>query len=167
MKNITKFIEKQQVVIEKQKILIEKLQTSDDKQERAIEKQNREIQSIIPLGFLYTQFPHQSPPLKLWPNMKWSEVTHQYSGLFFRAEGGGSEPFGRTQSANYSTISTIAEWSWDRMFSHTTGPHLHQIRVGWSEALIQDFGFAGLKVFMTSAENRPRNIAIRIWKRIQ
>ena len=64
-------------------------------------------QSIVPIGFLYTQFPNQSSPQKLWPNTKWTEITSEYSGLFFRAEGSGSEPFGQIQHANQSWVSNI------------------------------------------------------------
>ena len=41
------------------------------------------MDSLIPLGFLYTQLPSQSSPDVLWPNMKWTEVTQSYAGLFF------------------------------------------------------------------------------------
>ena len=160
LKNITKFIGKLQATNEKLQATIDKhekaneklkiemnlsffiiklerqyLAVTNDKQERAIENLNREIQSIIPLGFLYTQLPDQSPPEKLWPNMKWSEVTQQYSGLFFRAEGGGSEPFGRTQSANYSEISKIRECSYNnnpKAWTHVTC-NTHGVRKDWSE----------------------------------
>ena len=40
--------------------------------------------STIPQGFLYTQLPGKSSPEQLWPHMNWTEVTEQYSGLFFR-----------------------------------------------------------------------------------
>ena len=171
LKNITKFIEKQQLVIEKQKVLIEKLQISNEKQERAIEKQNTEIQSIIPLGFLYTQFPHKSPPQKLWPNMKWSEVTHQYSGLFFRAEGGGSEPFGLVQQANQSYISNVKIGS---VFYSSFNAGME--RYSQSFSFDKDGGWTFLLpyhlwdnmwVYMTSSEVRPKNTAIRIWERVE
>ena len=42
---------------------------------------------------------------ELWSNTKWSEITSNYSGLFFRAEGGGSESFGKIQQANQTWIS--------------------------------------------------------------
>ena len=39
--------------------------------------------------------------------MKWSDITQQYSGLFFRAEGSGSEQFGKVQQSNQSIITNI------------------------------------------------------------
>ena len=61
--------------------------------------------ATIPIGFLYTQFPDQSSPdvlylYNLWPNMKWTEVTQSYAGLFFRAEGGNSSSYGSLQLAS-------------------------------------------------------------------
>jgi hypothetical protein len=53
-------------------------------------KKNLSSPGDIPIGFLYTQLPNQTSPVELWPNMKWTEVTQQYFGLFFRAEGGHS-----------------------------------------------------------------------------
>ena len=49
------------------------------------EEQQAQINTIIPLGFLYTQLPNQSSPQQLWPNMEWSEITQQYARLFLRA----------------------------------------------------------------------------------
>ena len=71
-----------------------------EKQEKIIEKQQAQIDSIIPMGFLYTQLPNQSSPQQLWPNMKWSDVSTQYAGLFFRTVGASAEPFGTVQQAN-------------------------------------------------------------------
>ena len=184
LKNITKFIEKLQTRNDKQENAYEKLKrethfeelvtrerfrlysTKYEKQKRAIEKQNREIQSIIPLGFLYTQFPHQFPPQKLWPNMKWSEVTHQYSGLFFRAEGGGSEPFGKIQPANYSRISNIWESYYDSGPGEPYTRNFHTVPEGWDN-INGGYGLRYLELFTTTAENRPRNTAIRIWERVK
>ena len=67
--------------------------------------------TVIPIGFLYTQFPEQSSPQQLWPSLQWTEVTQQYAGLFFRAEGSGSLPFGQTQPSNQSWISDIWTYS--------------------------------------------------------
>ncbi|CAG2174355.1 unnamed protein product, partial [Oppiella nova] len=50
-------------------------------------------QQVIPLGFLYRQLPNTSAPGLLWPAMKWDDVTAQYAGLFFRAEGGTAATF--------------------------------------------------------------------------
>ena len=41
-------------------------------------------------------------------SLQWTEVTKQYAGLFFRAEGSGSLPFGQTQPAKQSWITEIS-----------------------------------------------------------
>ena len=43
--------------------------------------------NLVPIGFIYTEFPNQAEPLSIWPNYKWQDVTQQYSNLFFRAQG--------------------------------------------------------------------------------
>ena len=70
-----------------------------------IDNLSKQQGSLIPMGFLYTQLPEQSTPQELWPDMVWAEVTQKYAGLFFRAEGKNSEPFGKIQQANQSLIS--------------------------------------------------------------
>ena len=193
-KNLTKFIEKLQATLDEQdgsikiqqtinanldgafrinqariesiQSINEKQKMTNEKQQATIEKLKNELESNIPLGYLYTQLPDQSPPEKLWPNMKWSEVTQQYSGLFFRAEGGGSEPFGRTQSANYSKISKIRYCSFNDDHGGSDSWHPHEMEEGWTGTMI-GHGLRYLELFTKTAENRPRNTAIRIWKRIQ
>ena len=128
--------------------------------------------SSIPIGFLYIEIPNQSSPKQLWPSLQWTEVTQQYAGLFFRAEGNGSGSFGQTQQDNAphlrsvhfetygdttvkgdpSTINTnIGSW----MDYITTG----DVNIGVSHKLQY------LSFLMSGGEVRPRNMAMRIWKR--
>ena len=163
IENLTQILEKQNQEINSHKVSMSEF----GKKNKELEDEINELKiTTIPIGFLYTQLPNQSSPIELWRKTKWSEVTQQYSGLFFRAEGGGSEPFGTTQSANYSKISTIREWRYSSQLGQYTGPQFHEIKEGWSVNL-SAWGFAGVLFYTTSAENRPRNTAIRIWKRIQ
>ena len=55
----------------------------------------------------------QSSPDVLWPNMKWTEVTQSYAGLFFRAEGGNSSSYGQLQLASaphLAQVQSTCEW---------------------------------------------------------
>ena len=125
------------------------------------------------MGFLYTQFPNQSKPEDLWPNTKWSEITSQYSGLFFRAEGGegASELFGQTQQANQSWISHVYYQGYQ--YDSFKGPQqyikttsLNQTK--WVD--IQPGGYTTIgnfQIYTTGGEIRPKNTAIKVWKRIQ
>ena len=96
--------------IESQTKVIEKLQNLVDSQQKQLMAQNKSIDSLdkntdkkinkivtelandpknkqdhIPIGLIYTQLPNQSEPQILWPLLKWTDITEQYAGLFFRA----------------------------------------------------------------------------------
>ena len=128
--------------------------------------------STIPRGFLYTQLPEQSPPEQLWPHMKWTEVTEKYAGLFFRAEGNTSEPFGQVQSANQSTISTfrimaafgnaITPYDTDHFIPASHGWN----NISWTTSYNYTYPFYSMGVHITTGDVRPVNTAVRIWKRI-
>ncbi|KAJ6638576.1 C-type lectin lectoxin-Lio1 [Pseudolycoriella hygida] len=121
----------------------------------------------IPIGFIYVQLPYQPEPRNIWSGVEWSEVTAEYSGLFFRAEGGGSGQFGCTQAENSprlinvngriatSTVMSSVEITPNGLASET-------LSAGASGAL----NHWGLSFTVSAAEVRPRNTAIRIWKRI-
>jgi len=57
---------------------------------------------LIPIGFIYVQLSGQSDPKSLWSTMEWTDVTTEYAGLFFRAEGGQSAKFGEIQAEGCS-----------------------------------------------------------------
>ena len=86
-----------QIDLHSQKSRIDSLEAIKTKLEEDIISLEK---SSMPIGFLYTQFPEQSSPQQLWPSLQWTEVTQQYAGLFFRAEGNGSLPFGQIQNDN-------------------------------------------------------------------
>ena len=130
------------------------------------------IDSSVPLGFIYTQFPNQSMPEELWPNTEWSEITSDYSGLFFRAEGGQSEPFGQIQQANQSRISEV--WLTGQHYDSWKGPHVHETVTHLAKNthldIAKDEGDQTIDYFgivTTNGEVRPENTAIKIWKRIK
>jgi len=135
-------------------------------------KQQSQINSLIPIDFLYTQFPGQSSPQELWPNMNWNEVTKEYSGLFFRAEGGESLPFGQTQQANQSYISDVyyngcyfSGWSGSAHCDTHKNTSLKQ--ENWVDVSSGSRVPRNLTFYTTRGEVRPKNTAIRIFKRIQ
>jgi hypothetical protein len=61
----------------------------------------------VPIGFIYVQLPSQPEPKTLWSMVEWKDVTSDYAGLFFRAEGGNSFPFGQTQSSDSPRLSSV------------------------------------------------------------
>lgn len=51
---------------------------------------------------MYVQYPGMPEPNTLWPSVKWEQITSQYAGLFFRAEGGTSLSFDGGQQNDIS-----------------------------------------------------------------
>ncbi|KAJ6643680.1 hypothetical protein Bhyg_08644, partial [Pseudolycoriella hygida] len=47
----------------------------------------------VPIGFVYVQYPNRPAPGALWPTVKWQQITSDYAGQFFRAEGQNSKSF--------------------------------------------------------------------------
>ena len=86
---------------------LEQFESLNKSHQDQLNNQQKEIDSLIPLGFLYTQFPSQSSPDVLWPNLKWTEVTQSYTGLFFRAEGGNSSSYGELQLASAPHLAQV------------------------------------------------------------
>lgn len=61
---------------------------------------------IHPVDEVYTQYPNQQDPNTLYGDLSvWTEITSNYAGLFFRAEGGNSEAFGTTQNEELPNVS--------------------------------------------------------------
>ena len=124
--------------------------------------------TLIPLGFLYTQFPSQSSPDVLWPNMKWTEVTQSYAGLFFRAEGGNSSSYGQLQLASAPHLTQIKLH--DGGFDLGDGSIINleqgiETKTFYTGTWVDDHVHCGLSVKLSNEEVRPINKAIKIWKR--
>lgn len=121
----------------------------------------------VPIGYIYVQLPGQQGPHSIWNNLYWMDVSHEYAGLFFRTIGGGSEQFEVIQEENspkleqvntvqippnkYVTVSTNGTWS---------------AAVSTGAADIGSTDVWGLRFALSKGEVRPRNTAVRIWKRI-
>jgi hypothetical protein len=126
------------------------------------------IKNPFPIGFIYVQLPNEKSPTEIWSWMIWKDVTSDYAGLFFRAEGGDAAAFEKIQeqySPKLTEVQTYhnetpavggnvlikpGEWS-ENIYSgsHGGGPDQHYV----------------MRFYMSSGEVRPRNMAIRIWKR--
>ncbi len=101
--------------------------------------------------------------------MTWGEVSSEYAGLFFRVLGGGSVAFGVTQEENSPRLVGAK-------YIRQKGESLYNINIfsnnEWS-SIIESGGdvgtqgnYAHLSFKVSNGEVRPRNKAIRIWKRI-
>lgn len=127
-------------------------------------KLNNLQQNPVPIGFVYVQLPNQSEPNSLWPTVKWQDVTSAYAGVFFRAAGGNSGKFGEIQLEDSPKLTDV----WDDGHGFDIDGNV-KIQPGvWSKRVLighNSVPYMGLKFLVSSAEVRPRNIAIRIWKR--
>ncbi|XP_054154856.1 uncharacterized protein LOC128953396 [Oppia nitens] len=133
---------------------------------------NQLAENPVPVGFIYVQLGQQQRPQHLWPqsSIKWYDITQQYAGLFFRAEGPDSAKFGEIQPANWSRLSTIRTRS---CYTPDHGSYCEEFTTelgdtgGWSPEFIRkDFSNDMYFYVTTGLDNRPRNQAIRIYKRI-
>jgi len=133
---------------------------------------NEQTVESVPYGFIYFQLPAQSEPRIIWPNHNWEEVSRLYSGLFFRVEGSGAENFGVTQNESSPRLFHIQHKKKDT----TRGFHDEEITLpgdgNWSEYIYsgdRDYerhDARYLRFRMTNDEVRPKNQAIRVWKRV-
>ncbi|CAG2179746.1 unnamed protein product [Oppiella nova] len=111
----------------------------------------------VPIGFIYVQYPGQLDPDTIWPKLNWENVTPKYAGLFFRAEGGNSIAFDNDieQDENSPRPGT---WSKDLF----TGKQDGLVLVKPHDPLTYT-----MKFMVSGGEVRPRNRAVRIWKRVE
>jgi hypothetical protein len=66
----------------------------------------------VPIGFIYTQYPNQQSPELIFDG-EWEDISADYAGAFFRAEGGDSLAFGTKQSEGLPNIKgnvNVATW---------------------------------------------------------
>jgi len=122
------------------------------------------VSNPVPIGFIYTQYSGQPDPTAIWPGVSWKDITANYAGLFFRAEGGNSAPFGTVQDADSPRVTYIE--------NADTPPYAHAISIPageWSEYLYTGYNnglpVVATRFFTSNPEIRPNNTAIRVWVR--
>jgi hypothetical protein len=135
-----------------------------DKSKKLINLEN----NPVPIGFIYTQIPGQPEPKKIWPNIDWKDITSEYAGLFFRAEGANSAKFEELQSDSSPRLIAVTS-----VFRHSDiiGTRM-EVKSGEVSKTIYSGTYGdgnnyGFKFEVSGGEVRPTNKAIRIWKRIK
>ena len=103
--------------------------------------------------------------------IEWKDVTSDYAGLFFRAEGGGSAPFGVLQSENAPNRYIDAIGNRYKGHGERWGDYILPSN-DWSPYFLTGYDFGVLiamrfHVSEKGGEVRPRNKAVRIWKRMK
>lgn len=136
---------------------------------------------VVPIGFIYVQLPSQSAPTTLWPASTWQDVTNEYAGLFFRALGGSSGSFESIQSDNGPRITEIKTFLEEEMYQQlhayvypngewsdyvTTGRRFWLwMDINKDQSRVNGPEFINLRVRQSQTEVRPRNTAVRIWRK--
>jgi len=125
---------------------------------------------VVPVGSIYIEYHNQPAPGSLWPALTWQDISTSYAGLFFRITGEEAEEWGTTQSACAPRIREMGVGSKEAppYFPNTvTVPES-----GYSPFVMtadrlagSPFVQFGLRVHTNGCEVRPKNQAIRIWKR--
>ena len=127
-------------------------------------------ENMIPLGFIYVQLPKEKAPSTIWSSMVWTDVTSDYAGLFFRAGGGDAAAFGSIQedhTRNLVSVKSGVNFDLGNHCSHTPDKFT---RIANSQVLCTASygatnGVNAINFTLATGEVRPRNMAIRVWKR--
>ena len=111
-----------------------------------------------PVGACYTQYPNTPAPAIIFGGI-WANISVNYAGLFFRAEGGNAAAFNTTgvtiqaQDLQPHSHSGGAVWP-------GSGPEQNQ------SGGVEDRTTFNIQTGITgNVETRPINTAIRIWQR--
>jgi len=129
--------------------------------------------AIIPVGFLYVQYPGFGAPTALWPWATWSstETASAFAGAFFRAEGTGALAFGGGLQEQQ-----LLSHKHDIVYGNSDANSITDAKADAGTVPFDDW-FADDHVLYdlptstsifpdaASIENRPKNFTIRIWKR--
>jgi hypothetical protein len=124
-----------------------------------------DINDLFPVGMVYIQFPGQSKPEDLgWPGT-WSNISNEYAGNFFRAEGGVARSFNGGEQDHALE---------DHNHSLSYGGSIQSANKGWRVIVDDDYdnayensNYINHPTFANVAnETRPVNRTIRIWKRV-
>ena len=118
---------------------------------------------------------HEKEPGEIWSGMIWEDVSTNYSGVFFRVVGGETAPFGEIQMENTTRIdkfNTVEDsdpvWREHDGFGKATipwsGPSLWVQMGGLYHANPWHVKYVNFE--SSGGEVRPKNMAIKKWKRI-
>ncbi|CAG2103508.1 unnamed protein product [Medioppia subpectinata] len=127
------------------------------------------IKNPVPINFVYTQLPGTDEPGTLWKNVKFEEVSDKYPGLFFRVEGQGSGAFGAIQEANFTGVEIIRTKQFEGLKYKSLGKVTDRsLSLGkWLVEGGKELPATSclVNMYRSNIENRPKNVAVKIWKR--
>jgi len=113
-----------------------------------------------PIGGIYFQLPGKSAPASLFVGT-WTNISSQFSGVFFRAEGGNASAFGGGTQADEIRSHNHVQWTGaldDSNFTSGSGQFPPGDGPGQNNTNITTGSTGGI-------ETRPINVTIRVWER--
>ena len=135
------------------------------------------LKNPVPLGFIYVQLPKEKSPQEIWSWMSWNDVSDQYDSTFFRVAGNKAAGFGAVQEEFSPYIDEIQFNSY-REFSKSetldakilrNGGWTGDVRTAYvlevSSSTNHNEYYGYLKFHTAAGEVRPKNMAVRVWKR--
>jgi len=159
----------QEAMVIMRKQFNEAMMTMKKQLEEALDKMNsfKLKQDSVPTGFTYIQFSNQDDPMTTWPNTTWDDVTPDYGGVFFRAEGGSSDVFGAEQNQSMPSL-TVKQKNVKSPGCDSCTEKIGDvcdkkwIHTGSDKTSNNDIA---LNFCVSKEEVRPQNQAIKIWKK--
>ena len=128
--------------------------------------------TVMPVGSVYVRFKGQPAPNTLWGGT-WQNISSQYAGEFFRAEGGDAAPFGQSQAEGLPNITgNFVSWIVDGAFMLTsvgTRGGINTTGTSWAKSGKGNVNFDASRssdIYGKSSHNTPKNSTVQIWKRI-
>jgi len=121
--------------------------------------------NVVPIGFVYVQLPYEPSPKEIWPQAVWTDVSDIYRGLFFRVAGEEAAEFGTIQAENAPRVANITV---HRSGSPLTSGTVNLIRGEQTGQIVTGYAsssYYSWSLNVSGGEVRPRNTAIKIWKR--
>ncbi len=119
----------------------------------------------IPVGFNYVQYPGESAPADIFGG-EWTNISAQFAGMFFRAEGGAAAVFGEAQGQGLPDHShTIYSAFSLTSFIGGNGSTTDFVRPSNGGTNTATTAASTNNPIYAVGEVRPTNSTIRIWKR--
>lgn len=123
--------------------------------------------ATIPVGFNYVQYPGESAPADIFGGT-WENISAQFAGMFFRAEGGNAATFGESQNDGAPNITGAFGGISDVSASGAFVYDYKQSGNGGGNGGIMYTSFSAQRSsskYGAANEIRPVNSTVRIWKR--
>lgn len=127
----------------------------------------------VPVGFVYVQLPKEASPAKIWPRFAWKDISAVYAGIFFRVLGEESADFGAFQNESSPRLTRVSLMP---NSTETMNLLLDSVKPGeWSRGVSvktpfyhsqKDDDSIYLQFYVSNKEVRPKNMAIKVWKRV-